>query len=244
MIVHAFISRDDDWILAHHLAAYSTFCDRIVCVLDGWPQSEIICRRFPKCEVHHRPRVPGLPVCNDHGMLLEEGALRQAAWDLAMRHDPALVVLGDTDEVPTPDIVEWLASDPEPAVEVWYADWVNLAFDTANAIGGMRSKWSFANPANNKKGIVVRPRRGKEYRYRQALQHVRMEPNPVREGDTVHDESHRLGPAKLIHYKWANWRRWQASPLSQAADYRRIFDNPDLDAVPRDWLWPFPIEFA
>ena len=151
MIVHTFISRDDDWILPYHLAAYSEFCDRIVCVLDGWPQSEPTCRRFPKCEVLHRPRRLDLAVCNDRGVLMEEGRLRQLAWDRAMEYSPDLVVLGDSDEAPTPDVVEWIRSNPDPSAEVWYADWVNLAGGLTHAIGGSRSEWSFQVPGNNKR---------------------------------------------------------------------------------------------
>lgn len=241
MIVHAFISRNDDWILAHHLAAYSEFCDRIICVLDDWPQSEAICRRFPKCEVHHRPRQQDLPVCNSSGVLMEEGRLRQMAWDLAMAYRPTLIVTGDTDETPTPDIPGWLLSKPDPSVEVWYADWVNLFGGVTHAIGG-NSRWSFQAASNNKKGLVIRPMPGKTYRYRDALQHVRMEPNPLGEADTIHDETHRLGPVKLIHYKWANWKRWQDHPLSRDERYGQLLDHSELVPVPASWRWSFPIE--
>lgn len=228
-------------MLPYHLAVYSTFCDRIIVLLDEWPQSEAICRSFPKCEVHHWKRRAKLPTHDEHGAIFEEGALRQRAWDLAMRWSPDLVVLGDTDEIPTPDIGGWLASNPDPSVEVWYADWVTLIGDAHHAIGGTRSPWSYQVPTNNKKGLIVRPIPGKQYRYRQGLQHVRMEPSPLAEDRAVLDDAHRIGPVRLLHFHYADWTRWQSQPLSQTPKYRRLADDAEIVPVPPMWHWPLPM---
>lgn len=237
VIVHPFISRNDNWILPYHLAAYSEFCDRIVCVLDRSPQSEEICRRFPKCEVAHWKNSAERPDFDSEGMVCDEGQMRQWSFDLATRHGADYVVFGDTDEIPTPDIVRWLESKPDPSVELWLADWVNLYRDTAHAIGG-NCPWSFQVPTNNKKGLVLRYRPGKTYTYRHGLQHVRMEPNPLHEGATVFDDTHKLGPVKLIHHKFADWERWQANPMSQTEKYRRVLDGAEIVDVPAEWIWP------
>lgn len=235
MIVHAFINRGDEYILARHLRAYSRFSDRIVAVVDRSPRSELICRTFPKVEV-----IPwfggGREDYNEHGVVMDEGAMRQAAWDAAMRYDPELVVFGDTDEIPTPDIIDWLAADggPDPAVEHWYADWVNLWGDELHALGGPRSEWSFQKPTANKKGLVTRPIPGKNYRYRPADQHVRMEPSPVLEGKTVIGEAHRVGPAKLVHYKYAS-AAWRSNPMRELPRFKVMSEGAEIVDVPASW---------
>lgn len=236
MIVHAFISRNDDWCLAHHLEVFSRLADRIVCVLDRSPSSEPILARYHKAEVI-RWQGADRPDHNENGVLMDEGAMRQVAWDAAMQYRPDLVLLADTDEVPTPDVAEWLEGGPNPAVDCWYADWVNLWNDAGHAIGGNRNVWSFQVPTNNKKGLVVRPRGGRAYRYRLGDQHVRMEPNPLHEGRTVIDDTHRMGPAKLVHYKYGNRRRWLASPLSLRPKYLTMIAGGEIVPVPQEWLW-------
>lgn len=232
VIVHAFITRDDRWILARHLQAYGSFCDRIVAVVDRSPESEAICRD------HGAEVIPwqgaAIPDFNEHGTLMEEGAMRQAAWDAAMRHSPDLVVFGDTDEIPDPSIVPWLASNPDAAVEHWYADWVNLWGDEQHAIGG-RSAWSFQVPTNNKKGLVTRPIPGKVYQYRRALQHVRMEPSPVYEGKTGIDDAHRVGPVKLIHHRYAS-EAWRSNPMRDFPRFKAMTDGAEIVDVPAEWV--------
>jgi hypothetical protein len=240
LIVHAFITRRDEWILPRHLAAYSSFCDRIVAVIDRSPTSAAICRDFPKVRAitWHGPDLPDF---NEHGTLADEGAMRQAAWDAAMQYRPSLVVFGDTDEIPTPDIADWLAADggPDPAVEHWYADWVNLWGDERHAIGGQNCAWSFQKPTNNKKGLVTRPIPGKAYRYWINQQHVRMEPSPVYEGTTRIDERHRIGPVKLVHYRYAS-EQWRSNPMRHLRRFQTMADGAEIVDVPSEWIWPAP----
>jgi hypothetical protein len=236
LIVHAFITRGDEWILARHLRAYSSFCDRIVAVVDRSSASEAICREFAKVEIIAW-NGPDLPDFNEHGVLMEEGAMRQAAWDAALRFDPSIVVFGDTDEIPTPDIAQWLAAGPDHNVEHWYADWVNLWGDERHAIGGQGSAWSFQRATNNKKGLATRPIRGKTYRYRRDFQHVRMEPSPIYEGSTGVDAAHRIGPVKLVHYKYGS-PRWRENPMRDLPRFRAMTDGAEIVDVPAGWLWP------
>ncbi len=179
MIVHAFITRDH-WMLQRHLEVFWQFCDRIVAVVDRSPYGEHLCEESGAEVI--RWNGADRADFNEHGVVMDEGLMRQAAWDAAMKYSPSLVVFGDTDELPTPAIAEWLQFGPDLTVEHWYADWVNLWGDEAHAIGGQSSEWSFQKASNNKKGIATRPIPGKQYRYRPDIQHVRMEPSPLHEG--------------------------------------------------------------
>jgi len=237
MIVAAFISRDDDWILPHKLRVYSQFCDRVFVLLDRSPQSALICDRFAKVECRHYESAD-YPM-GDDGPRWDEGAMRQAVWDWAVECGPSYVVLGDTDEIPTPAIAWWLLDGmgSDAGVQCWYADWVNLIHDAGHAIGGA-SAWSYQRTDNNKKGLVVKYDPAREYRYRLGTRHVRMEPSPLSENSTRHDNEHRIGPVPLVHYRWANWSRWCASEMSGLPAYQPW---PPADSkiveVPLHMLW-------
>lgn len=241
MIVSGFHSRNDDWVLLHKLRVLSQFCDAIVVLLDRSPQSELICRQFPKVQVHHWQNTRGLPDVSGRGNVCEEGAMRQASWDLAAKLDPQYVILGDSDEIPAPAIVEFLAGQPA-AAELWYADWINLIYSTATAIGG-DSVWSWQRKDTNKKGMVVRYQKGKEYRYdTRMIRHCRMEPNTLSATRAIFDPQHRLGPVPLVHYKWANWRRWQQSAESQVAEFGNFPWDASIVPVPEEYLWRWSAE--
>jgi hypothetical protein len=238
VIVAGFHSRDDDWILPHKLRVLSAVADKIIVLLDRSPQSEAICRRFPKVECHHWQSTRDVPELASGHRACEEGAMRQWVWDRCAAFHPKFVILGDSDEVPTPDIRRWFASGPDDAVDCWYMDWVNLIGSAGKAIGG-DGPWSYQNPTANKKGAIVRYRRGREYRYRtDSIVHTRLEPSPVREAATVYDDRHRISPVRLVHYKWANWQAWKQSPTASLPQWNPW---PPADAeivdVPRSWLW-------
>lgn len=237
--VHAFISHADDWCLAHHLRVYSKLADQIFVVLDRSPQSEVICQKFPKVQFRHAESDPADVGMRPDGAAWSEGRLRQMVWDWATACDPRYVLLGDTDEVPTPHALLWLYDGfgDDDKVDCFYADWANLIHDTRHAIGGS-SAWSYQVPANNKKGFAVRYVKGRDYRYRHGTRHVRMEPSPLMEAGTGHDDLHKTGPVPLVHYRWANWPRWQADPAAALPAYQPW---PPSDAriidVPHHWIW-------
>jgi len=240
VIAAAFIcgpSGADDWMLPHKLRVLSAMCDRIFVLLDRSPSSEAICRQFPKCEFRH-VQSGDYPMVKD-GPQWDEGLMRQQVWDWATECHPEYVILGDTDEVPTPDIAEWLSGGPDAAVNCWLADWVNLCPDAAHAIGGSECIWSFQTDGSNKKGIVVKYDPAREYCYKlDYRRHVRLEPSPMRRRTSLTCDSIRMGPTKLLHYRWANWGRWAASDMAALPYYQpwppagaQIID------VPRSWLW-------
>lgn len=240
MIVHTFSTRNDDWCLGYHLTAFSAFCDRIICILDRSPQSESICRRFPKVEVHHYQPTRNLPDANPHGVLWEDGRIRQLAWDLAAAHKPDWIALADADEVPTPDVLGF-AGQLDLNIDAYYSHWVNLWKDSRHALGGENAKWSFQNKRGNKKPLFCRRREGVVYRYDlNVTQHGRMEPNPLHTSGTVLDTTHVLVDSpKLIHLKYANWPQWEATPLkNMGGQYTTMDVDATIVDVPHDWHWP------
>lgn len=229
MICHCFITRNDREFLARHIEIYGRLADQIVAVVDRDPESAAICRRMgvEVIEWNRGPRDDW----NENGLVMDEGAMRQAAWDAAMSTQPELILLGDTDEWPTADAAEWIRSR-DRSVEVWCADWVNLYGDPLHAIGG-NSEWSFQKKTNNKKGFAVRPVPGREYRYRIADQHVRMEPSP-RAGPF--DETHRLLEfPKLLHWKYCS-RGWIEHPMRNLPRYAGM-RAAEIVPIPAGWHW-------
>jgi hypothetical protein len=72
VICHPFICRGDEWILEYHLRAYSSFCDRIVVVLDRSPQNEAVCKKYGAEVLHWTPRA-AYPDFDETGLLCDEG---------------------------------------------------------------------------------------------------------------------------------------------------------------------------
>jgi hypothetical protein len=238
-VVSVFHTRNDAWILPLKLHALTSFSDQVLVLADRSPAAETICRRFARVEVRRWENSQRVPDFGPDGALCEEGRMRQAAWDWAMQYGPDYVVLGDTDEIPTPDITAWLAAGPDPVVDVWYADWVNLYGSPFQHLGGEDHAWSWENRQANKKGMVVRVERGRRYTYDpQQTRHTRLEPNPLNRYRAVFTPRHRLlTMPKLLHYKWADLERWRENPQCQIAKYQHAAEGAALRRTPPEWLW-------
>lgn len=231
MIAHTFICRGDEWILEHHLSVYSRIADKIVVILDRSPQNEATCRKYGAEVIHWQSRVDYVDF-NETGLLCDEGEMRQAGLEACLKYRPDFIVFGDTDEAPTPDIIEFIASNPDSSVDLFLCDWVNLVHSVRTAIGG-ESRWSFQTPRGNKKDLVLRVRNGIKYNYPAVLQHVRMDRSGL--------ETRIVPQPKLIHYKYAAWEKWCANPQSKTNAYADLLAKAEIVPVPSEWLWPFPI---
>lgn len=242
-VAAGFHVRDDDWILGRKLEALSFFCERIVVLLDRCEEStRVICQSFsPIVEVHVHENTLGLPDLGNDGPICEEGIMRQEVWDLLARGDPEWILLGDADEIPTPDIVRFLENPPD--VDVVYLDWVQLYRTPLQHIAGPECIWSYEHPASAKKGALVRFDREKqksgEYRYDlKKFRHTRLEPSPVSPQRHVETLRHLLVKApKLLHWKWVNWERWDGSYQAGLLKYRTYWDGMILKPTPKEWLW-------
>lgn len=238
MILAGFHTRDA-WALPHRLRSLSHVADRVIVALDRFPEGESICRRFPKVEWFHWNPPIEIASTDEHGSVCcAEGMLRKLTFDRCAAHNPKWILLGDTDEAFTPDLAEWLAREPDPKVDCWYLDLVNL-WQGANWCIGGDNIYSYHRADANKRGAIIRYRLGKDYRYRtNAIQHVRLEPSPVNESRAVENATHRrtLAP-KAVHYKFANWPRWEQSPQAKSVKYQTYLADVQCELTPKEWLW-------
>lgn len=238
MIVHSFHThKRDAWCIEFHLNAYLSFCNQIVCVVDGDSEFAESLKR-PRVQVIDFPADPSLPEVNDRGIFYRAKPIRQTALNHAMRFDPSLIVFGDTDEVPTPEAFGWIpemAKRPQ-AGERWYCHWVNLWRDFDHAIGGM-SEWSFQNPRGNKKCLMMQP--GGDMVYADE-QHNGMEPGRQSGGPAPTGEGkYLIDWPKLMHMKYG----WSGFPNRAEAKLPRhqpgvMLRGGEAVNVPPEWKWP------
>lgn len=247
-VVSGFHVRGDDWILPLKLHALSRFCSRIVVLMDRCgPSTEAICTQFPKVEAYHHQNTLNLPDEGADGAICEEGIMRQWVWDKLAEGRPDWIVLGDADEIPTPDVVQFFqreARELPAAVELCYLHWVQLFKTPAEHIAGRRCVWSFERAGSTKKGVFVRFNPAKhaagEYRYDpRKVRHCRMEPSPAHGGRAVvSPERPLIETPKLIHWKWVNWSRWKTSFQASLPKYQGMWGGMELKPTPPEWHWP------
>lgn len=243
-IAAGFLVHDDNWILPRKLHALSQFCDRIVVMLDRCPDEDetiLICRRYPMVRVFRHHNTLDLPEQDENGPFFEQGIMMQKVWNILASERPRWIILGDADEIPTPDIVGFLKHPPCDA-DVFYLHWVHLYKSPLFYIGGDQSPYSF-ECAKNKKGAIVKfdidKHKNGEYQYDQhEYQHLRLEPSPLHPKNTVYDDKHVLvDTPKLIHFRFANWPRWTASEKSKSRKYRDYFSGMKVKRAPKEWFW-------
>lgn len=235
MIVGATHVRDDAWILPRKLRAYSRFCDALVVVMDrATPEVRGIVADFarvmPVVAVDYVNTL-GLPDLGPDGPICEEGRLRQLELDLAAKMSPTWVVLGDADEIPTPSIVPWLLSSPDPQVDVWRLPWIHLYKSPRHYAGGSCA-WSPENPAATRKGVILRWRPGVGYRYPDRYRHVSPQPEADRPLVVLDTDE-----VRLMHWKYVAWQRWKASKQAGLAKYRDYWRGLRVRQTPAEWLW-------
>jgi hypothetical protein len=260
-VFHARFRSERDWLMLRRKLAALSWVDGICMVVDR-PDDYVRARLAEEMtarpddsphvlRLDHQPDedIPDLIDGCEH---CDEGAMRQRAWDTAGRvWSPDWVILGDLDEWPTPDIVDFLAQ-ADPRVDVYYLPMLNmLSPDGARAITGKpptRRAYAVSgdcvyasdHPAANRKGILCRRRPNRVYLYdARATRHCRMEPNAIDPARAFEDERHVLarGPM-LLHWRWWDWQAWQAHPQSATEKYRRYWADADAAPVDPGLLWP------
>jgi hypothetical protein len=194
-------------------------------------------------EVYSHQNTRGLADEGPDGPICEEGIMRQEVWDILARDNPEWIVLGDADEIPTPDIIPFLENAPKEGVDLYYLHWVQLYKTADQHISGTKCVWSYQYPQSAKKGAIVRfdPIRHAKggYKYRQDMyRHTRLEPSPISQ------VKHSLTPRqvlvnypRLIHWKWVNWPKWDGSFQANLPKYQKFFDGMELATTPKEWLW-------
>jgi len=235
-IVAGFHIRDDAWILHRKLRSLA-FCDHVVVLSDRAPGDVLsICAEYPNVVVHQHTNTLGLPDLGPDGPLCEEGIMRQKTWDLMAEYHPDWVLLGDADETITPDIIPFLADGPTG--NVYYLDWVNLFKDKWHQIVGPHCIWSYEHKGSNKKGAIIRFSAAAGGYNLGKYRHTRLEPNPISQKKHIEDDKHRwIQAPKLLHWKFTNWPRWDATLQSKTDKYVLYWRGIVLEDTPEEWLW-------
>jgi hypothetical protein len=240
-IVAGFHTRNDEWILPLKLKTLSQFCDEIVVCLDR-PQDQVwdIIRKYPKAKAFEHKNTLGHPDFNNEGPLCEEGRMRQETFDRAIAHNPDFVILGDTDEIVTPDTPSFLASALAqfPDVDVFKLPMINLYKGEDQYISGVNCIWSPEHKGSNKRGAIVRYRPEKKYVYEDKFRHVPCEPRISGPDGVLHIlRTHHVQNPKMLHYKFANWERWEKSYKAGMEKYRRYWEGLETSSTLTKWFW-------
>jgi hypothetical protein len=244
LVLSAFHARNEPPAMLRRKVEVSLrYVDRLLVILDRWPEGvnlgiEFLLHVIPNrlTVLHDAPadpaRVSGLdewgrPQC-------EEGRLRQLAWDWCVEQaadQPSWFVFGDTDEILTPDAIDFFRKPPEDdGTDVYLLDLINLWGSEEQYLGGFECPYSPYHPESNKRGAIVRYRPGREYaRYPDQTHHVRVEPAGLK--------AKWIKFPKVLHYKWADLARWSDNPQSKTEKYRRYLEKFELIPTPRSWLW-------
>lgn len=236
---------EDDWVLQKKLESLK-FCSRVVVLIDAHPgmdetTTRYICSQYPNVEVHTHTNTLGLAAEGPDGPICEEGVMRQETWNLIAKSNPDWVILGDADEIMTPDIVDFFNNPPD--VDLCYVHIVNLFKDSHTYICGKKCAWSYQCPGSNKKGALVRFNAKRHanggYIYQlDRYRHTKIEPSPLDKSKVIIDSKHILiDTPKMIHWKWVNWPRWEMSKQSRMGKYKRLWQGIQLDTVPDNWHW-------
>jgi len=272
MIVSAFHCRDESpEMLRRKIEVSLRYVDRLLVILDRWPEGEAIAVEAANNKgggawgaatspellsalasarvriLHDRPadpaRVSGLdewgrPMC-------EEGRLRQIAWMWCVSQKPKWIVLGDTDEILTPDAIDFFRRPPEDdGTDVYLCDIINLWGAPENGdqayIGG-DNIYSPHCKDSHKRRAIVRYRPGSTYSpFPDKTHHVHPAPD-LRNGEPIKTKRIPRGTphVRVIHYKWFDLDKWRANPQSKTEKYRGYLAGVEgcLETVPRSWLW-------
>lgn len=242
LVVHSLQTHARDlWCLDFHIQTYLKFCDRIAVAVDSDPTLTARLNRMDSriFAIDYAPE-DDLPAdrVDVNGMRYNESGTRNASLAAAMTFEPSLIVFGDTDEVPTPDVVEWVKTvkDRPQKGERWYVSWVNLFGDYSHAIGG-ESLWSFQCARGNKKCLAMQP--GGDMRYT-GSQHVGMEPGRPSGGPAPKGEGRYLVLTPLLlHLKYASevYKTRPESKLKRHAPDEMLKGGRVVD-IPSHWVWP------
>lgn len=237
-VVAGFHTRDDEWILPKKLEVCSQFCEAIIVCMDRpSPETREILRRFPKVTAFEHKNTLGLPDSDPiRGPLCEEGAMRQEVLDRALKLRPDYLYLGDTDEIPTPEVVDFFpwAARKYGDIEFFRFDIVNLYQSEDQYISGKNCIWSPEHPGSNKRTAIIRLVPGKSYSYDVTKAcHVPLEPLGVKGGIL-------FSSPKILHYKFTNWERWERSIKAGMKKYQDYWKGLEVSATPSPWLWRNP----
>lgn len=251
-VVACIPTKDTGWLLKETLQHLSTFCDKII-VSDDQSTDDTydVCSVNSSVEYYKRkPRENGD----------RQGALqRQELLERAYKHNPDYFFFLDADEMPSPNIVEWINNlNPKDETNLWTFPWIHLWNDENHyRVDSYRSQlggdinW---NPFTStyRKGFFVKNIPNFELKYDITQHRVRPSNQPVnvpKPWVDVQDSPVILHYGKISEYfksgqNWkdrAEWDHFQhGKDKQQTYMHHQISTSEEtlkLEETKKEWLW-------
>lgn len=258
-VVACIPSKDCGWIFEKTLKHLSSFCDKVIISDDqSTDNTEEVCADYSNVEYYRRPP-------REFGD--RQGSLqRQELLERAYKHDPDYFFFLDADEMPSPQIIDWinnLESRDKETTNLWTFPWVHLWGDenhyrvdsyTSRASGGTVhwNPFSHHNTVNYRKGFFVRNIPNYELKYDITQHRVRPSNQPVNVPEpwiNVEESPVIIHYGKISEYfkseqNWkdrAEWDRHQrGNNYDSTLNHHRLSNSEDtleLKSVEGEWFW-------
>ena len=244
--------KDEEEFIEKVILSISNFCDKIVILDDhSTDKTEDICRSFNNVIWNVRP----IHDSNNK----QEGIQKKELMDLTVVHNPDYIICLDGDEIPTPNIVNFLDSIDE-SVSIWGSRMINLWEDEENyrydnyiTKYGTNVNW---DPWNNPwiKYTLLKYNTNMSFNYDSSIIHggvSKYHPFP----DNIDGESKLTDEFHIIHYgklrtkyksgellkSYAKFDEFAGkgsyeSRLDWHLEHNRT-DNVKMKKINKDWLW-------
>jgi|TARA_R110002020_G_scaffold72542_7_gene186659 glycosyltransferase involved in cell wall biosynthesis len=253
-VVACIPTKNTGWLLKDTIRQLSSFCEKIIISDDNSTDDTYdICSKYKTVEYHRRePRENGD----------RQGALqRQELLSAAYKHDPDYFLFLDADEMPSPDIVEWINSLETRHKEknnLWTFPWVHLwgdekhyRVDSYTSRTGSNIHWD-PFTTTYRKGFFVRNIPNYELKYDIKQHRVRPSNQPVNVPKPwINVEKNPV----IIHYgkiseyftsgqNWMDRALWdnyeKGSPVQQTLMHHKISnleETLELKQIDPRWVW-------
>ena len=216
-VVAGLTTKNEDWIINRTLKTLDVYCDSILIYDDGSDdKTEEICRSYDKVVWEVRP--PHDP----HQR--EEAKQRLELLELLGKKDPEYVLFLDADEIPTPNIVDFI-NNIDTSVDLWRTRMINLwedeskyRVDNFTTKYGTTVNWDPFGDAAWTKHILMKFDPQKTYQYKLHVSNggcSQYHPAPENPGEVVKEqdcfytihygklaESHLDGSEHVIRARW------------------------------------------
>ena len=257
-VVACIPTKDTGWLLKKTLRYLSSFCYKIIISDDqSTDDTESLCKSYNKVEYYKRPT-------RDFGD--RQGSLqRQELLERAYEHDPDYFFFLDADEMPSPQIIDWinrLESRDKETTNLWTFPWVHLwsdenhyRVDSYSSKGGGTIDWnpfSSHNTFNYRKGFFVRNISNYQLKYDISQHRVRPSNQPVNVPDpwiNVETSPVIIHYGKISEYFKSNqnfkdraaWDRHERGNNYEDTLNHHIISNSEetlkLKPVDGHWIW-------
>jgi len=193
--------KNEEWIIDRTLSALDIICDKIIIVDDhSIDKTEDICRSYDKVEWHQT---------REHEWKVrDDGYQKMIAIDALHKHNPDYVLFLDADEIPFPNIANFVENmtEDESNINLWKLPFVHLwqdenhyRVDSFNTSKGVHVNYDPFN-GGARKGTLMKWTEGYEYKYRMDHHILPMEPMNTPEPHSTTNETGILHYGKISEY--------------------------------------------